>query len=95
MLIQKKKKELNIFVWLYLKLRKYCINPILFVNNSERMKTILKEMNSGETQIRSSIEHAMLIDVKEEFITGKSTNKNLDDHIKFGKMASRYAKLLQ
>jgi SNF2 family DNA or RNA helicase len=84
MLIQKKKKELNIFVWLYLKLRKYCINPILFVNNSERMKAILKEMNSGETQIRSSIEHAMLNDIK-----------NLDDHIKFGKMASRYAKLLQ
>ena len=64
-------------VWIYLKLRKYCVNPILFVNNKARMKAVLEDMERGETQVRSSIEYAMLNDIKTELITGKPSDEHL------------------
>ena len=93
-LIKEKKEKLNIFVWIYLKLRKFCVNPILFVNNKERMQAVLDDMHSGETQVRSSVEYAMLNDIKIELLTGKSTNENLNQQVTFKKMFARYLKLI-
>ena len=40
---------MNVVVWIYLKLRKHFVNPILFVNNKERMQAVLEDMERGET----------------------------------------------
>ena len=59
-----KKKKLGIMIQLYLYIRKRCVNPILFINDRQKIETELKNINKGETKILSSIENAMLADSK-------------------------------
>jgi len=92
---KEKKRSLSFFVFIYIRLRKKCVNPILFANDVERMEAIKKDMKDGSTQVMSSIESAMLNDLKIEELTGQPTNENLNSQITISKMLMRYAKLIQ
>lgn len=92
---KEKKQNLSFFVFLYIRLRKKCVNPILFANDVERMEAIRKDMKEGSTQVMSSIESALLNDLRIEELTGKPTSENLDAQITFSKMMMRYTKLIQ
>ena len=94
-MFKEKKQQLGIFVWTYLKLRKKCVNPILFVNSHERMKEVMEDMRLGSTKARSSIEGAMMKDIDQELITGNPTTKNYDENTTFAKMTIRYLKLIE
>lgn len=63
-LFKAKRRKLNCCVRLYMYVRRKAGNPIIFVNNKERMKGVLNDMQNGETQVLSSIEYAILNDVK-------------------------------
>ena len=52
-------------------------------------------MRRGETIVRSSVEYAILNDIKQELITGIPTNHNLNQQTTFFKMFVRYLKLIQ
>ena len=71
------------------------MNPILFVNSQERMKTVLEDMRLGSTKARSSIEGAIMRDVDLELLSGSATTKNYDEVTTFGKMTFRYFKLIE
>lgn len=93
--LKEKKQQLPLLVFIYIRLRKKCVNPILFANDVSRMEAIRKDMKEGSTQVRSSIEYAMLNDIKSEEQTGVPTTKHLDVQIRFSRMLMRYAKLIQ
>jgi hypothetical protein len=90
-----KKGKLDTMVYLYLYIRKRAVNPILFINDKQKMESELKNINKGETKVMSSIENAMLNDVKIQMKTGNETNENLEKQISFWKMSVRYIKLSQ
>lgn len=72
--LKEKKQSLSFFVFLYIRLRKKCVNPILFANDVEKMEAIKKDMKEGSTQVMSSIESALLNDLRIEELTGKPTS---------------------
>jgi hypothetical protein len=92
--LKEKKQQLPLLVFLYIRLRKKCVNPILFANDVNRMEAIRKDMREGSTQVRSSIEYAMLDDIKSEELTGVATTKHLAVQIRLSRMLTRYAKLI-
>jgi hypothetical protein len=71
-----------------LKLRKWGLNPILFVNNKNHIKEVTEKVKAGETKILSSIEIAILDDIR------NPAGKRLEKQLAGIKMAMRYAKLL-
>ena len=68
-------------VIIYLYIRHLFVNPILFVDNPEQIKTILEDMKKGETFVRSTIEYAILNDIKVELLESKSTDDNLKKEV--------------
>jgi len=64
------------------------LNPILFVNNKNRIKEVTEKVKVGETKILSSIETAILDDIK------NPAGKRLEKQLTCIKMIMRYAKLL-
>ena len=72
----------------YLKLRKWGLNPILFVNNKNHINEVIDKVKTGETKILTSIESAILDDIR------NPQAKKLPQQLKAGKMLMRYAKLL-
>ena len=77
-LFKEKKMRLTFMVRLYLYIRKRSVNPILFVNDKQKMESELKNIKKGETKVLSSIQKAMLDDAKIQIKTGKETNENLE-----------------
>ena len=47
--LKAKKQQLPLFVYIYIRLRKKCVNPILFANDIAKMEEIQKKMKEGST----------------------------------------------
>ena len=52
------------YVKLYIYLRRTIINPILLLNDRNRIKNMNLEASKGEVSIKSSIEQAIINDLK-------------------------------
>lgn len=61
---REKKDNLSLFIKLYLNLRRVLIDPVLLVNDKEKIKEMLKDLHKGEIKIRSTIELAIIEDIK-------------------------------
>ena len=75
-------------------MRNSCVNPILFVNDKERISEIQKDMQKGEVSVPSSLELAMKKDAQIEFESGQPTDENLESKTTYGKMFQRYLALV-
>ena len=74
------------YVKLYIYLRRNIINPILLLNDRNRIKNMNLEASKGEVSIKSSIEQAIINDLKQEFASGEKTTFQVETHIKPKKM---------
>ena len=83
------------YVKLYIYLRRNIINPILLLNDRNRIKNMNLEASKGEVSIKSSIEQAIINDLKQEFASGEKTTFQVETHIKPKKMLLKYLKLMQ
>ena len=71
---QDRKNNLPWYVKLYIHLRRSSVNPILLVNDRNRIKNMQLEACKGEVQVKSSIEQAIINDLKQENVTGEPTD---------------------
>jgi len=91
---EEKRKQIGILVWVYLKLRNNLTNPILMVNDKVHLAQILSDTRSGEVKVRSTIEQALIADLKQDLVSGEATDLNYSREVTCQKMAQRYFKLL-
>lgn len=82
-------------VKLYLRLRKVLINPIMLVNDRLTVQKIRQEMKKGDIKIKSTIESAILDDLKTEFLTNSPSSSFYDSEVLMSRMMPRYLRLLQ
>ena len=61
---REKKDNLNIIIKLYLNMRRMLIDPVLVVNDKQKIQDMLKDLRKGEIKIRSTIELAIIEDIK-------------------------------
>ena len=61
---REKKDNLNIIIKLYLNMRRILIDPVLLVNDKQKIQDMLKDLRKGEIKIRSTIELAIIEDIK-------------------------------
>jgi hypothetical protein len=92
---REKKENISLGIKLYLMLRLSTIDPIMLVNDRLTVHNILADMKRGEIKIRSTIENAILDDLKTEFLMGTASTYNYDREVSFGRMMPRYLRLLQ
>lgn len=74
---QERRELLPWYVKLYIYLRRNVINPILLVNDRNRIKNMLLDASNGEVMIKSSIEQSIINDLKQEAINGETCDCQL------------------
>lgn len=73
-LFLEKVKNLPVLVRFYIFLRGSLINPIIMIDDRERINDILMATKNGGTKILSSVELAVIKDIEHQIVHGKSTS---------------------
>ena len=94
-LLEHKKASASWSVWVYLTARSYFVDPLILINDRSRMREVKDLVRDGQIDVQSSLEIAMLADVREELRTGVETSENLLRESSTKMMAQRYLKLVQ
>jgi hypothetical protein len=72
-MFDQRKKRLSWCVRSYIFLRETLVNPIILINDRERIKSIVEATKKGGTVILSSIEMAIIKDIEHEMVFGKTS----------------------
>ena len=90
-----KKEEMSYFVQFYLYIRRRSVNPIQLETDKRIISRMVNELHGGAIELRSSIERALINDLRTELLTGRETNECYAAEVKFWRMIARYLELLR